>query len=94
MRHLTSTVEKYFYTVLAFSFLTLTAVAQEATTSATTTTSTNTTETSTWYTETWVWVVGAMVGILLLIALIRSGTNGRSTTNKVTVTKTTSSEDV
>ena len=54
-----------------------------------------TTETSTWYTEPWVWVVGGALLILLLVALLRG--SGRDTavasrTDKVTVTKTHSSD--
>jgi hypothetical protein len=45
---------------------------------------------STWYSSPWVWVVGAAVFIILLVALT-SGGRGRSTNStgeKVTVTKT------
>ena len=61
--------------------------------STTATTKTTTTTTETWYTEPWVWVVGGAVLILLIVALTR-GNKGDSTgrTDKVTVTKTTSSE--
>jgi hypothetical protein len=54
-----------------------------------------TTETSTWYTEPWVWVVGAALLILLLVALLRGSGRDRvvaGRTDKVTVTKTTSSD--
>lgn len=36
---------------------------------------TKTTSTTTWYTSPWVWVIGAAIFILLLVALLR----GRST---------------
>jgi len=44
---------------------------------------------SNWYASPWVWIVGAAVFILLLIALTRGG-SGRSSasTDRVTVTKT------
>lgn len=45
---------------------------------------------SNWYASPWVWVVGAAVFIILLVALT-SGSRGRSTNSsgeKVTVTKT------
>ena len=46
-----------------------------------------------WYTQPWVWVVGAAVFILLLIALMRGGSkSGTSATDRVTVTKTTNVE--
>jgi hypothetical protein len=54
-----------------------------------------TTETTTWYTEPWVWVVGIALLVLLLVALLRGSGGDRavaSRTDKVTVTKTTSSD--
>lgn len=33
----------------------------------------STTTTTTWYTQPWVWVVGAAVFILLLVAILKSG---------------------
>lgn len=70
-----------------------------------TTTTTSTTRISTkitdggggdnWYTEPWVWILGAALFTLLLVALLRGNSSGRrtdtaSTTDKVTVTKTES----
>lgn len=52
-----------------------------------------TSETSTWYTSPIVWIVGAAVFILLLVALLRGGSNSgtvASRTDKVTVTKSSS----
>ena len=52
-----------------------------------------TTTTNTWYAEPWVWVVGAAVLILILVALMRGGgSSGADRTERVTVTKTTSTE--
>ena len=54
-----------------------------------------TTETTTWYTEPWVWIVGAALLILLLVALLRGSGGDRavaSRTDKVTVTKTHSTD--
>lgn len=82
---------KYYFFLFIVFLNNLVVLAQDSTTSSVSTTATSTTETNTWYTETWVWVAGAMVGILLIIALIRSsGNSGR--TDKVTVTKTTSTD--
>jgi hypothetical protein len=65
--------------------------AQDSTVSATTNTSSTTTET--WYTAPWVWVVGGAVLILIIVALTRGGGSSSSgRTDKVTITKTTSSE--
>ena len=49
-----------------------------------TTITTETTETTTWYTQPWVWIVGAIVLLILIVALVR-GNSG--TTEKTTVIK-------
>jgi hypothetical protein len=63
--------------------------------SATTRTTTTTTSTD-WYTSPWVWVAGAAVFILLLVALLRGRDSGTTTTagrtDKVTVTKRTETD--
>ena len=41
------------------------------------TTTTSTTMSENWYTEPWVWIVGAAVFILLLVALTRGGSVNR-----------------
>lgn len=66
--------------------------------STTTTKSVSVTSQSDWYTSPWVWVVGAAVFILLLIALMRGGGSGSaattSRTDKVTVTKSSTADDI
>jgi hypothetical protein len=88
---------KMFFALLIFNGLQLVLLAQDSTSSSTTTstTSSNTridmNEGGAWYTSPWVWVIGAAVFILLLVALLRGGGNNRSDasrTDKVTVTKT------
>ena len=63
--------------------------------SSTSVTRTETT-TSNWYTSPWVWVIGIAVFVLLLVALLRGGGSDRTSTtgrtDKVTVTKTSSSD--
>jgi hypothetical protein len=63
--------------------------------SATTRTTTTTTSTD-WYTSPWVWVAGAAVFILLLVALLRGRDSGTTTTagrtDRVTVTKRTETD--
>ncbi|RYY30348.1 MAG: hypothetical protein EOO04_05020 [Chitinophagaceae bacterium] len=54
------------------------------------TTSSSTTMSEDWYTSPWVWIVGAAVFILLLIALVRGG--GRSEVHKTTVRKDVSTD--
>lgn len=78
--------------LLMFSLVQTVLWAQEGgeTSSTTTKTSVKITEDTTWYTSPWVWVVGAAVFILLLVALTRGGgsrtTDSRSS-DRVTVTK-------
>ena len=43
---------------------------------------------SNWYASPWVWVVGAAVFIILLVALTSSGRKSSGSSDKVTVTKT------
>ncbi len=48
-----------------------------------------------WYAQPWVWVVGVALFVLLLIALLRGGSEARTTagrTDRVTVTKRTSTD--
>lgn len=66
--------------------------AQDAAGESSTSHVTKTTTTTTWYAEPWVWVVGVAVLILLLVALLKGNSSGASRTDKVTVTKTTSSD--
>jgi hypothetical protein len=57
---------------------------------STTKTSVKITEDTTWYASPWVWVAGAAVFILLLVALTRGGGSSRavdSRSDRVTVTK-------
>ena len=46
------------------------------------------TTTANWYASPWVWVVGAAVFIILLVALTSGGRSRSSSGEKVTVTKT------
>ncbi|MEO6071490.1 MAG: hypothetical protein ABIN57_04145 [Chitinophagaceae bacterium] len=69
--------------------------AQDSTSSTMSSTKSVTTSTQTenWYSSPWVWLVGAAVFILLLIALTRGSSSKRtdnSSTDRVTVTKTVS----
>ena len=89
---------KFFMFTLVLSCMQLVLLAQDSTSTATSTTSTKSStsvsinENGEWYTQPWVWLVGAAVFILLLIALLRGGGSSRRTdsahTDRVTVTKT------
>lgn len=71
----------------------------DASGSSTTTKSVSvTSQSNDWYTSPWVWVVGAAVFILLLVALLRGrGSDTAATTSRtdrVTVTKSSTSDDL
>ena len=90
-----------FFFLLVFNLFSVIMFAQDntgagesTTTSKTATTKTTDINISTdgageWYTQPWVWIVGAAVFILLLIALLRGGGRDTVTTSdRVTVKKT------
>src|SRR5687768_4599038 len=79
---------KSFITLLVFNFIQLVVMAQDTASSSTTTTSVTTEQTTEWYTSPWVWVIGAAVFILLLVALMRWNSGRTGGSDKVTVTKT------
>lgn len=91
MKHLSKgNILKAITTFFTLIFLQLVSMAQDAAGSSgnqSVTTHTTTTTTS-WYAQPWVWIVGGAIFILLLVALARGG--GRN--DKVTVTKTTSTD--
>ena len=78
-----------------FSFVQKLSWAQDSSSSSSSSTTTTTTSENVdnWYASPWVWVVGAALFILLLIALLRGNSSSRTTTSdagrtdKVTVTK-------
>ncbi len=78
-----------FLLLVLFSFIQLTVLAQEDNSSSSTTSSskttisvTDSTDTGNWYTSPWVWIIGAAIFILLLIALL-SNRGDRSDTTVV-----------
>jgi hypothetical protein len=81
------------YALMLFLVTIVNAIVWAQDSSVTASTQTTTITEKTWYAEPWVWIVGGAVLILIIVALTR-GNNGNSTgrTDKVTVTKTTSSE--
>jgi hypothetical protein len=78
-------------TLLSVTLMQVALMAQDQPSGSTTTTVT-THQSSTWYSSPWIWVAGAAVFILLLIALLRGGSrnNTSATSDRVTVTKTVS----
>jgi uncharacterized membrane protein (TIGR02234 family) len=83
--------------LISFIMLSLTGAissAQDSVAAASSSQSTTTTTQHTTTVQPWVWVVGGVVLLLIIIALVRGKkSDGASHTDKVTVTKTTSSED-
>jgi hypothetical protein len=85
---------KTFIALLIFNFIQLVVLGQESEGTTNSTSSTKTTitteQTTDFWTSPWVWVIGAAIFILLLVALLRGGssrtTSGAS--DRVTVTKT------
>ncbi|MDQ6901394.1 MAG: hypothetical protein M3139_00095 [Bacteroidota bacterium] len=89
---------RQFYVFLfSFAMLTLTRAlvfAQDSAGGNSTTTSTTSASTTT--IQPWMWIVGGVVLLIIIIALLRGNSNtttGTAHTDKVTYTKTTSSED-
>ena len=81
---------KSFLTLLVLALMQAAVFAQDAQPSGSTTTTTSTHETTYWYSSPWVWVLGAAIFILLLVALLRGGSRNSSTSDRVSVTKTVS----
>ncbi len=94
----TRTSLKNFAALLLLCFVQSIAWAQDSVTSnssSSKTVTTTTTTTQNWYAQPWVWVVGGVVLILLIVALVRGGsrsTTEASRTDKVTVTRSTSTD--
>ena len=88
---------KHFMALVVFSLIQLVVLAQDSNGGSSSTTSTSSTkisvsESENWYASPWVWVIGAALFILLLVALLRGNSSTRTAsdtarTDKVTVTK-------
>lgn len=103
MKHLFDSINlKGLFTLIMLTVFQAIVLAQDAgssnsgggsSSSVSVTRSTETTSTD-WYTSPWVWVIGAAVFILLLVALMRGGGDKTvaSRTDRVTVTKSSSTD--
>lgn len=83
--------------ILLFSFVMLTlntavVLAQDASSGSSTQSTTTTTTEHSFVVPMWAWIVGGLVLLLIIIALISKNKSGTAHTDKVTYTKTTSSE--
>ena len=81
---------KMFFTLLVFNCLQIVLWAQDETGSTSTKKVDVSVESTNWYTSPWVWLVGAAIFILLLVALLGGGRSraGDSASDRVTITKT------
>lgn len=80
---------KMFFALIVLNLVQIVLWAQEETTTSTKKVDVSVESSENWYASPWVWVIGAAVFILLLVALL--GGKSRSTdssTDRVTVTKT------
>jgi hypothetical protein len=77
---------KMFFTFLVFNLIQLALMAQEETTTTTKSVDVEVTKSENWYAAPWVWIVGAAVFILLLVALIGGGRSRSG--DRVSVTRT------
>lgn len=80
-----------FLLVFIFSLMQLVMWAQDSgqssSSSSTSVTRETTKTTTTWYTQPWVWVVGAAVFIIILVALFRGSSNRTDVSRSTTVIK-------
>ena len=80
-----------FLTLLCLVVFQAALIAQDAQPGSTSSTTVTKHETTTyWYASPWVWVVGAAIFILLLVALLKGSGRSSSTSDRVSVTKTVS----
>ncbi|HWH63998.1 MAG TPA: hypothetical protein VNS50_12020 [Ginsengibacter sp.] len=80
----------FLLSLMIFSLIQQTLFAQDSSASKTT----SSTSVSTTTIQPWVWVVGGVVLLIIIIALVSKGSSRSGIhTDKVTYTKTTSSED-
>lgn len=92
---------KLILTAVALSLINTLVLAQDSSSSSSSVTSSSTTVTTTetWYAQPWVWIVGAAILIIIIVALTRGnggndGTRGNGRVDKVTYTKKVSREDI
>ena len=82
----------FLLSLMIFGLIQQTLFAQDSTASSSQTTSSTSVSTTT--IQPWVWVVGGVVLLIIIIALVSRGSSrGGAHTDKVTYTKTTSSEE-
>jgi len=74
--------------MIIFSFIQVATWAQDSSSSShSETTTRTTTTTTTWYAQPWVWVVGAAIFIIILVALFRGNSSRTDVSRSTTVIK-------
>lgn len=79
---------KMIFSLLMLNLLQLAAWAQEETTTTTRKVDIEVSNSESWYAAPWVWIVGAALFILLLVALIGGGRRSSASGDRVTYTRT------
>jgi hypothetical protein len=83
----------FLLSLIIFNLIQQFVFAQDSSGTASSSQTTATTTQSTTTIPTWAWVVGGVVLLIIIIALISRSGSGGTHTDKVTYTKTTSSDD-
>lgn len=86
MKKLSLHFQKFFMIIL-FTCMQLVIWAQASNESVTEKETSTTTTTTQWYTSPWIWVAGAAVFIIILVALLRGNSSTSNTESRTTVIK-------
>ncbi len=81
------------YSIIFLSFVQAIVYAQDSSGSSGSSQTTSTTTSSNTIFPPWVWVVGGVVLLIIIIAVARGNSGPKAHTDKVTYTKTTTSDD-
>jgi hypothetical protein len=87
MKQVSKNIVSRFAAVVMLCMIQVFAWAQDSTVSSRTVTTESTTTTTEWYTQPWVWIAGAAVFVLLLIALLRGNSSKDTEVSRTTVIK-------
>jgi len=83
----------YLVSTVVLSIMTFISFAQDSTSGSASTTQTTTTTHTAATIQPWMWIVGAVVLLLIILALVRGKSSNPARTDSVTYTKTTRSSD-
>jgi len=90
MKKISGGIVNRFLLIFFLSFMQFVALAQDSSSSShsVSVTKETTTTTTNWYMQPWVWVVGAAVFIIILVALFRGNSSKTDVSRSTTVIKT------